>query len=47
MELFYIDDYIHPCPYCKKSYEHLSGIERMPTCGSEECLRKHYVGDLQ
>ena len=41
-ELYYIDDYLHPCPICKKDYQHLAGTERMPTCGNVECLREYY-----
>jgi hypothetical protein len=43
MELYYIDDFKNPCPYCGKDYTHLAGVERMSTCGSAECLRKKYL----
>lgn len=33
MDLYYIEDTTKPCPYCKKDYKHLAGLERMPTCG--------------
>jgi hypothetical protein len=45
MELYYIEDYTKPCPYCSKDYEHLSGVERMPTCGNIECLKKRYLNE--